>query len=85
MIQYKYISLTPHVVPKIARAAGSSAIAKQFEASGVAQKWAESAWAKKRAARKAKAATTDFERFEIMLLKKQRRYLVGAQAAKIKA
>ncbi|BEJ03445.1 hypothetical protein CcaverHIS641_0106200 [Cutaneotrichosporon cavernicola] len=42
-------------------------------ASGVAEKWAASAWAKKLAAREVRKEATDFDRFNIMLAKKQRR------------
>ncbi|CEH17692.1 ribosomal protein [Ceraceosorus bombacis] len=84
-LAYRSISLTPYVIKAVARGMGSGAIAKKWQASGVDEKFAQSAWAKKRAARQAKANTTDFDRFQIMLLKKQRRSLVSRQAAKIKA
>jgi large subunit ribosomal protein L14e len=48
----------------------------------VNEKWAKSAWAKKRQAQKAKRETSDFDRFNIMLLKKQRRFLAQKAAAK---
>jgi len=35
-------------------------------------KWAATSWAKKRKARASRAATTDFDRFEVMLARKAR-------------
>lgn len=69
----KHLILTPYLLAKLPRAAGSAAIKKQFEASDVASKWEQSAWAKKRAAVEKRKASSDFERFEIMILKKSRR------------
>lgn len=73
---YRRLTLTPHVLKKLPRAAGTATVKKVWEASGVTEKWDASAWAKKRAAMQARRNTTDFDRFEIMLLKKQRRRLV---------
>ncbi|CED82922.1 ribosomal protein [Phaffia rhodozyma] len=72
-ISYKNLILTPYVLKSLPRAAGPTAVKKAFEASGVADKWAASAWAKKLAAKAKKAESTDFERFELMILKKTRR------------
>ncbi len=44
-------------------------------------KWEKSAWAQRRKAIAARRATSDFDRFEIMLLKKQRRRLVQVSNA----
>jgi hypothetical protein len=51
-----------------------------FEASDVLAKWEKSAWAQRRAAIAARRSTSDFDRFEIMLLKKQRRRLVQVRS-----
>ena len=73
---YRRLVLTPFVLKKLPRAAGTSTVKKVFEASGVLDKWEKSAWAQRRKAIAARRATSDFDRFEIMLLKKQRRRLV---------
>ncbi|SCV67519.1 BQ2448_5130 [Microbotryum intermedium] len=73
---YRRLVLTPFVLKKLPRAAGTATVKKVFEASGVLAKWEQSAWAQKRKAIEARRNTTDFDRFEIMLLKKQRRRLV---------
>ncbi|EKD00261.1 ribosomal protein [Trichosporon asahii var. asahii CBS 8904] len=90
---YRHLILTPYTLAKLPRAAGSGAVKKAFEKSGVEDKWASSAWAKKLAAREARKlsfrtmvadsqATTDFDRFQIMIAKKQRRGLARKAYAK---
>ncbi|KDE02445.1 large subunit ribosomal protein L14e [Microbotryum lychnidis-dioicae p1A1 Lamole] len=81
---YRRLVLTPFVLKKLPRAAGTATVKKVFEASGVLAKWEASAWAQKRKAVEARRNTTDFDRFEIMLLKKQRRRLVQVAASKAK-
>lgn len=82
VISYSNVTLTPYVIEKLPRSAGSTAVAKFWEQSGVQAKWDASAWAKKLEARKRRAALTDFERFQVMRLKKQRKYAGAVQAAK---
>lgn len=48
---YRHLILTPYTLAKLPRAAGSGAVKKAFEKSGVSEKWEASAWAKKLAAR----------------------------------
>ncbi|GAA5862976.1 hypothetical protein JCM8547_003637 [Rhodosporidiobolus lusitaniae] len=79
---YRRLVLTPYVLKKLPRAAGTTTVKKVWDASEVEAKWAKSAWAAKRAASQKRRETSDFERFEVMLLKKQRRRLVQAAAAK---
>ncbi|KAI5481346.1 GTP binding protein [Pseudohyphozyma bogoriensis] len=73
---YRRLVLTPFVLSKLTRGASSPVVKKVFEASDVLAKWEKSAWAKRRQAIEKRRNTTDFERFEIMLLKKQRRRIV---------
>jgi ribosomal protein L14E/L6E/L27E len=75
-IAYRHLILTPYTIPSLPRAAGTGAIKKAFEKSQVGEKWQGSSWAKKLAARDSRRAATDFERFEVGLLKRQRRDLV---------
>ena len=76
-IAYRHLILTPYTIPALPRAAGTGAIRKAFEKSQVGDKWQASSWAKKLAARDARKKSTDFERFEVGLLKRQRRDLVS--------
>ena len=59
------VILTPIVLPKLPRAAGTGAVAKAWE------KWDQSTWAKKREQREKRRGLSDFERFKVMRLKKQ--------------
>ncbi|GAA5860015.1 hypothetical protein JCM5353_004885 [Sporobolomyces roseus] len=81
---YRRLVLTPYVLKKLPRAAGTSTVKKVFDASEVLAKWDKSAWAQKRKATEQRRNLSDFDRFEVMLLKKQRRRLVQAAAAKAK-
>ncbi|MCJ1408310.1 hypothetical protein MMC19_002385 [Ptychographa xylographoides] len=65
------IILTPIVISKLPRAAGTGAVAKAWKNAGVDEKWAESSWAKKRDQRERRSGLSDFERFKVMRLRKQ--------------
>lgn len=78
---YRRLVLTPYVLKKLPRAAGTTVVKKVWDASEVEAKWNKSAWAQKRAAQQKRRNTSDFERFEVMLLKKQRRRLVQVRPA----
>ena len=66
--------ISPIVIPKLPRAAGRGPVAKKWEEAEVEKKWAESAWAKRRAQQEKRRSLGDFERFKVMLLKKQVRF-----------
>ena len=70
---------------KIPLAAGTGAIKKQWEATDIDKKWAESAWAKGRARSSRRRELTDFERFKVMRLRKQQRFEVRKSVAKVRA
>ena len=55
-----------------ARAARRRQLKKLWDSEDVMNKWAATSWAKKRKARASRAATTDFDRFEVMLARKAR-------------
>ncbi len=63
--------MTPLIVSNLPRAARSGVVSKKFVQSGVEQKWKESSWAKKLASQQRRRELTDFDRFKVMLLKKQ--------------
>jgi large subunit ribosomal protein L14e len=77
---YRRFILTPLVLKSLPRGARSAKLRKVWEAAEVDKKWAESAWAKKREAVSKRRNTTDFERFEISLLKKQRSRAINSGA-----
>ena len=63
--------LTPLVIEKLPRGAGRGAVKRAWEKQEVESKWEESAWAKKREQREKRKNLTDFERFQVLKLRKQ--------------
>ena len=64
------------------RGARTSVVTKKWAAAGVTEKWATTSWAKKIAQRERRANLSDFERFQVMVLRKQKRYTVKKALAK---
>ncbi|KAL7009313.1 hypothetical protein EMMF5_000943 [Cystobasidiomycetes sp. EMM_F5] len=77
--------LTPFVLKKLPRNAGSGAVSKVWKASEVSEKWEKSGWAQKRARQEKRKALSDFDRFKVQLLKSQRRRNVAKELKKSKA
>ena len=75
--------LTDLVVP-VARSAASKALLKAVQKFDLESKWKATPWAKKQAQRSARAGMTDFDRFKVMLVKKQRRNIVYREVSKLK-
>ncbi|GAB7342017.1 hypothetical protein MBLNU457_g0306t1 [Dothideomycetes sp. NU457] len=81
------LSLTPIVIAKLPRAAGTGPTKTLWEKEQVESKWNNSTWAKSREILVKRRALTDFERFKVMRLRKQARFevrktLAAARAAK---
>ncbi|TFY66793.1 hypothetical protein EVG20_g4299 [Dentipellis fragilis] len=70
---FRHLTLTPLTVKALPRGARSGIVKKYLEKEGTLQKWESSSWAKRRAAIEKRRSLNDFQRFEVMLLKKQRR------------
>ncbi len=81
-IALAHVVLTPLVVPGVTRGARSVTVAKKWISSDVASKWASSTWAKKIARRERRSQLTDFERFQVLVLKKQKKYAINKALAK---
>ncbi|QHS73636.1 60S ribosomal protein eL14 [Saccharomyces paradoxus] len=75
------VVLTP-LTFALPRGARTATVSKKWAAAGVCEKWAASSWAKKIAQRERRTALTDFERFQVMVLRKQKRYTVKKALAK---
>lgn len=60
-------------------------LVKAWKALGLLEKWQKSAWGKKLAARTAKAAQTDFDRFQAKVAKQKARKPSAGKAAPAKA
>ena len=70
---YRHMSLTPLVVSKLPRGAGTGVVRKYLEKEGTVEKWQKSSWSQKREAIAKRRSLNDFERFAVMLAKKARR------------
>merc|ERR1712183_181156 len=71
----KNLRLTDFKV-EVKRDSKHAVIESAFTDAGIAAKWAESAWAKKRAVRARRAEPNDFERFQVFIHKKKRNQAV---------
>ncbi|EKM56289.1 uncharacterized protein PHACADRAFT_253337 [Phanerochaete carnosa HHB-10118-sp] len=69
---YRHLTLIPLRLTKLPRAAGSGAIRKQLEKEGIVEKWEKSSFAQRRTAVAKRRSLTDFQRFVVMVAKKQR-------------
>ena len=77
--------MTPIVIEKLPRDAGTGALRKLWEKQEIDQKIEESTFAKKRDQQQRRQNLSDFERFKVMRLKKQARFEIKKTAAKVKA
>merc|ERR1712196_346844 len=70
IIGYKRLSLTDIKID-LGRGAKAGTVTKAWSAADVEGQWAATSWGKRLAARKAKACSNDFERFQKMVQKKK--------------
>lgn len=80
---FKRLTLTPLVI-KVPRGLRTGTLKKALAKNDVLAKFHASSWGKKLQARQIRANTTDFCRFRLMLLKKQKRYVVNTAFAKVR-
>lgn len=59
--------------------AGASVVSAQWTKQQVDAKWKKTAWAAKLLKREVRAKITDFDRFKVMVLRKQSRRVIGKQ------
>ncbi|KAJ9070712.1 60S ribosomal protein L14 [Entomophthora muscae] len=81
---FKNMDLTNIVIPKLPRGASTKYLKACAEKAEVAKTWAATAWSIKIEARKKRAALNDFERFNVMVLKKKRSALIAEQQRLLK-
>ncbi|KAM0816670.1 hypothetical protein AB5N19_02472 [Seiridium cardinale] len=79
------VLLAPFVVEKLPRAARTGTVKKAWEKAEIDAKWKESSWAKAKDQKEKRRNLTDFERFKVLRLKKQRRFEQRKALAKVKA
>mmetsp|Transcript_86744 Transcript_86744/g.136859 ORF Transcript_86744/g.136859 Transcript_86744/m.136859 type:complete len:137 (+) Transcript_86744:63-473(+) len=71
MMPVKRLSLTDFTV-KIPRGAREKTLKKALADADVMKKWSETSWGKKLASKKTRAEMNDFDRFKLMVAKKNR-------------
>ena len=74
-IPFKRLSLTDIVIP-IQRNPRLKTLTKAFEEAKVLEKWEKTAWSKKQAIKTKRASLNDFDRFKVMLGRKEVRVLL---------
>jgi large subunit ribosomal protein L14e len=84
VICYKRIALTDLTV-KIQRNARQTTLKKAWEEGGTLAKWESSSWAKKLASQKKRASLSDFDRFKVMVAKKQKAEIIAKKMAELGA
>ena len=84
-VSFSSLLLSAFVIDKLPRGARTGAVKAAWEKAGIDAKWKESNWAKKKLQQQRRKALTDFERFKVMRLKKQRRFEQNKALAKVKA
>ncbi|KAI9179227.1 hypothetical protein H9P43_005890 [Blastocladiella emersonii ATCC 22665] len=85
VLTFKRLSLTKIVLEKIPRAIGTGSLKKKLEAQDLAGKWAATTRAQKLASRERRTNLSDFERFNVYLLKKKLRATKNKIAKSVKA
>jgi Ribosomal protein L14E/L6E/L27E len=84
VIPYGRIALTDLTV-KISRNARQKSLTAAWTEADVLAKWESSSWAKKLAAKKKRASLNDFDRFKVMVARKQKSSIIAKKMKEIAA
>lgn len=84
-VSFSHVLLSDMVVAGLPRGARTATVKKFWEKSEIDQKWKASNWAKTKDRQAKRAALTDFDRFKVLRLKKQRRFAERKSLAKVQA
>ncbi|KAF8535936.1 ribosomal protein L14-domain-containing protein, partial [Trichophaea hybrida] len=71
-----HVSLTSIVIPSLPRGARTAIVSKIWENQSIDEQWSNSAFAKRINSNNRRSALNDFDRFKVMVLRKQRRFEV---------
>ena len=82
-IPTRNLSLTAITVP-IARGVREGVLKRQLDSNGVLEQWKATSWARKAARHEQRTKLSDFQRFQLMILRKQRSKIVGGEYAKLR-
>ncbi|KAI7787496.1 50S ribosomal protein L14e [Diaporthe eres] len=84
-VSFSNVLLSDLVVANLPRGARTPTVKKFWEKAEIDSKWKASNWAKTKAQQAKRSALTDFDRFKVLRLKKQRRFEERKAVAKVKA
>ncbi|KAI0130162.1 ribosomal protein L14-domain-containing protein [Xylariales sp. AK1849] len=84
-ISLSEVLLAPFVIEKLPRNARTGTVKKAWEKAEIDAKWKESSWAKRKLQTERRKALSDFDRFKVLRLKKQRRFEQRKALVKVKA
>ena len=79
----KRLKLTRIKLPKVLRGARTGTVAAAAKEFNLDAAWSKTSYAKRFDADKKRSATTDFDRFKIMVLRKQRSYAAKSKNTKV--
>mmetsp|Transcript_13985 Transcript_13985/g.19110 ORF Transcript_13985/g.19110 Transcript_13985/m.19110 type:complete len:136 (-) Transcript_13985:73-480(-) len=85
VISLKRVALTDLVVENIKRNTKLKSLKSAWTAQEIKKKWSSSAWAKKLAAKAIRKNLGDFDRFKVMIAKKQKSKIVADKLAELAA
>ena len=80
VIPFTKIVLT-HLTVKVQRSARPKTIVKAWKEAETQAAWDKSSWAKKLAAKKTRAGLNDFDRFKVMVARKQKNEIIAKKMA----
>ena len=83
VIALKRLSLTDVKVERLPRNSTLKNIKKAWNEQGILEKWKATAWAKKLDQKRIRAGLNDFDRFKVMIAKKQRSKIIGEKLAEM--
>eukprot|EP00752_Nemacystus_decipiens_P018326 g16442.t1 len=84
LLPFKRLALTDYKLP-IQRNARIGTIRAAAKAEDLYAKWEASSWAKKKARKIKRASMTDFDRFKVMVARKQKSAIVAKKLAELQA
>ena len=81
VISLKRLSLTDVKIERLPRSATLKNIKKAWNEQGILEKWNSTAWAKKLEKKRIRKGLNDFDRFKVMIAKKQRSKIIAEKLA----
>ena len=82
-ISFKHLALTPLKV-KICRSVKTSTLATELVKEDIAARWAKTSWARKLKRQEVRQGSSDFDRFNTMVLRKKRARIINTEFNKLK-